>query len=317
MAQAETGILRIKVEGESVQPGKLPLRDLARLVERIQSGVERVARVMTGEPGGVPGRRPKRIEGVTQLLLVAVGPGSAVLSLELPSSPSDVHEEEQLVDISDDLGFRAVSRFVGGIHELEAGDVSGIPESWDNSVMEVAEDLAEFTRDRRLIVTLDARMPKTQPNSARIAGDSTAKFQIRHVPVRRPRRARGTLIAVDLETGRIDIKPGKEKRVECLFPQSLRAQVEGLVGQVVEASGEEDFDAATNKVGRLEVRTLEPAAEQLRLDDEFWRSPSAAELAAEQGVQPIRAIEELVSPEFSDEDIETLLTIIRDARSEE
>ncbi|RIK05389.1 MAG: hypothetical protein DCC49_12550 [Acidobacteria bacterium] len=307
----EVGTFHIKLEGESIQPGKVSLRDLRGLIEQVQAGVERVARVLIGEPGSVPGPLPRQIRDATELLLVGVEPGSADLALEL--APAKEDNAEQLFPSQPDLGFRSVDRFVQGLHDLETGASQGLPESWDTSVVETAASLARLSRERDLVVTMTAQVPGGRQRSARIAPDANRQFEIQHMPLRRPRVARGTLVMVDLETGRVDVKPEGGKRVQCVFPSAMRSQVEQLLGQDVEASGEEDFDVAANRRGKLEIRSLGPAIEQTRLDEDFWRNPSAAELAAEQRVGPISSVADLPTADVSEDELRDLLEIVRGA----
>lgn len=317
VADPDEGLYRIRVEGEGIQPGKVSLRDLKDLVEQIQSGVERVARVMLGEPGSAPGPLPKNLRDVTELLLVGVEPGSAVLEVELaPAKPGDA--ADQIFTSTPDLGFRAIDGFIDGLHELEIQDEPEVPSDWDNSVMEVAESLSRLTQERSFTVTLiGRRSPDGTQIEARVAPENVERFRVRHSPIRQPRTAVGTLIMVDLESGRVDVRPADGKRVQCLFPENLRGQIERLLGQEVQVSGEEELDVAINKRGKLEIDSLGAASEQLRLDEAFWRNPSAAELAAEQGVGPIPSIAELSSSDVTDEDVLLLLTTLRESRSEE
>ncbi|MCA1840405.1 MAG: hypothetical protein ABR507_07945 [Actinomycetota bacterium] len=313
--EPEVGIFRIKIDGEDIQPGKVSLRDLKDLIEKIQSGVERVARVMLGDPGSAPGPLPKNIKDATELLLVGVETGSAVLSVEL-APQAEENDSAQLFQSPSNLGLRAVDSFVQGLHQLETQPSAAVPNSWDNSVMEVAESLFQLTQERNFSVTLTSQIPQGQEKSARVSPDNVDRFQIRHAPIRRPRTARGTLIMVDLETGRVDVKPEGGRRVQCVFPEELRPDVERLIGQSVEARGEEEYDVALNKASKLEISTMGPAGEQERLDADFWRNPSLAELAETQGIGPIRSLADLPTAEISDEDFEVLAESLRASRSD-
>ena len=51
------------------------------------------------------------------------------------------------------------------------------------------------------------------------------------------------------------------------------------------------------------------------MQDRFWKGRSIQELAAEQGVGPLRSTEALRNPDITDEDIEALEQIIRERRT--
>jgi hypothetical protein len=316
---AESGQFQIAVEGESIQPGKVSIRDLEKLGPLLQSGLERMARVLSGEPGKAPGTVPRAIEDATNLMLIGIRPGSAVLALELPLPEERMTVEEGLFPLpAPDLGQRALEAFVRGLHELESGGSGQVPEAWDNSVMEIAEELANFASERDVVIHLQARASRRPARVARIAPDIAERFQVRHAPIRQRRTARGRLYMVDLKAGRIDVEDEKGQRVQCLFPPHLEGEVRRLVGSQVVIGGEEQVDLALGKRGRLELSVLEPASEAVPMHEVFWMNPSAAEQAAEQGVGPIASVAQLAAPGvFTDEEVEAFLAAIREARREE
>lgn len=318
----ENGLLRVRVEAEDIQPGKLPIRDLTRLGEMLQDGLERSARLISQERGIAPGPLPRLVHEATSLLLVGVEPGSAQLLLELPPPVETLDDEGRLLPLPPkDLGFRALERFVGGVEELEASESLSVPAGWDNSVMEVAESLAEFATERGYKLTLDARPPNLRSHVAHITPDIATKLRVRHVPIRRRRSVRGELILVDLRTGRIDVEDGSGRRVQCEFAPDRTDFVETvkrLVGQMVVVSGEEEVDLAVPKPGRLHVDVLEPAPEKVPLHELFWTNRSSTDQASEQSVAPISSIAEIARPDlFSEQDIESFVATIREARREE
>jgi hypothetical protein len=315
-----SGSFRIEVDADFIEPGKIPVRDLKRITELVQDGLERTARLLTGDRGVAPGPLPKPVLEATELLLVGVESGSAVLALELPSPKVEPEAEDlRLVPLpSKDLGFRAMERFVAGLRQLSSTLGSAVPRDWDNSVMEVAESLSVFAQERGISMTLDAWSPMPGKRvTARITPDLAPRFRIRHAPVKRRRTARGQLIAVDLGTGRVDVLDTQRQRVHCEFsvesPETA-AVVRQLLGRNVVVSGEEEFDAASQKSGRLEIESLEPASEETPLAEAFWMNPSAAEQALEQGVWPIESVAVLARPDlFTEEEIDSFIRAIREA----
>ncbi len=314
---SEPGRFELRIEGETILPGKLSVRDLAKLGPILQGALERTARVLRNEPGQAPGPVPREIHDTTNLLLVGIEAGSAQLLLELPV-PDELEATEGLFPLPPrDLGLRAMDTFVRGIHELELGR-AGVPDGWDNAVMEVAEDLADFARERQVVIELTSKTLGRPPRTARISPPIADRFRVRHTPIRQPRTSRGRLFLVDLKAGRIDVEDERGARVQCQFPERLEAQVKRLVGEMVVVSGQEEFDVAVGRHGRLEVTHLASATEEVPLPSDFWENRTAAEQAGEQGVTPIVSIGDFATGDVFDEaELERFIETIREGRREE
>jgi len=311
---AESGRLEVRIEGESIQPGKVALRDLEKLAPLLQDALERTARVLRHEPGGAPGPVPQEIQLATNLLLVGIRNGSANLLLELPV-PEEAQAAEGLFPLPPpDLGQRALDTFVRGLHELEAG-ATEVPNDWDNSVMAIAEELATFSSEREVTIEVSARPAGYRPSKARLSPLIADRFRVRHAPVTRPRTVRGRLFLVDLKAGRIDVEDDRGNRVRCHFPPELEAQVKRLVGEIVQASGSEEIDLAVGRPARLEVEVLEAGGEEVPLAGDFWLNRSAAEQARDQGVGPIASVTDLAADdEFSEDELLHFIETIREGR---
>jgi hypothetical protein len=309
-----SGRFEVRIEGESIQPGKLAVRDLQKLAPVLQTALERTARVLQREPGAAPGPVPRDVQQATNLLLVGIESGSANLLLELPM-PVEEQADEGLFPLPGrDLGQRAMDTFVRGLHELETG-ASTVPDDWDNSVMEVAEELANFVNERQFVIEVSSHPTQQKARKARIAPAIADRFRVRHTPIRQPRTTRGRLFLVDLKTGRIDVEDEKGQRVQCQFPETLEPLVKQLVGEMVLVSGEEEVDLAVSRRGKLEVTSLQPAGEEVTLAGDFWANKTAAEQAREQGVGPMGSVADLAAGEVFDEgELQRFIETIREGR---
>lgn len=72
----------------------------------------------------------------------------------------------------------------------------------------------------------------------------------------------------------MDVQEAVGGRVSCHYDEALETAVKQRLAVVI-ASGEEDFDEALGKHGRLELDSLEGAGEQMGIEDTFWLNPSA------------------------------------------
>lgn len=313
----ESGRFEVRIEGESIQPGKVSVRDLGKLGPLLQTAIERTARVLRHEPGRAPGPVPRDVHETTNLLLVGIESGSANLLLELPV-PEEIESDEGLFPLpSRDLGLRAMDTFVSGLHQLERG-ATDVPAEWDNSVMEVAEDLATFAKERQVVIDISSSTPKKKTRKARISPANADHFRVRHASISQPRTARGRLFLVDLKTGRIDVEDDNGQRVQCHFPSELESRAKSLIGEIVLVSGVEEVDLAAGSHRRLEVASLDPGGERVPLSDDFWDNKSAIQQAREQGVGPIASVVDLSAGDVLDEDeLRRFIETIREGRREE
>jgi hypothetical protein len=94
-------------------------------------------------------------------------------------------------------------------------------------------------------------------------------------------------------------------------------RVRSLIGELVTVSGDEEFDLALNKVGKLQVQALERATEEVPLHEMFWLNKSASQQAREQRVGPLASLGEVASSEaISQEDLDVFARAIDEARRE-
>ena len=308
--------LRLTLEGLDSAPATIRLRDLERLAEALQGGLEAVANVLSGRPGVSAGPLATSVADATGLTLVGLAPGSTVLEfkLEEPSvSEADSDEQRMFSPPPKDLGFRALKFFVGGLKDRVEHDDAPLPDAWDVGVATKADDLARFVSERQVSLTIESKEPDLGQQQVTISPLSARRLGAPPTTIRRRRTTSGRLILVDLGSSRIDVEEPSGKRVKGRFSADLETVVTATVGKIITASGEEEFDQATGKSGPVEFETIEAAAEAIRLNDDFWANRTAAAQAEAQGVTPIGSIAELARPDmFTDDDVQSLLEILRE-----
>lgn len=305
--------LRLTLEGLDSAPATISLRDLERLAQALQGGLEAVANVLSGRPGVSAGPLTASVAAATGLTLVGIEAGSTVLEfkLEEPAMTDSDSDEHRLFDPPPkDLGFRALKSFVGGLKDRVEG-AARLPDAWDGAVAAKADDLATFVRERNVSLTIESEEPDLGQQQVTISPQSTHRLDAPSTTIRRRRTASGRLILVDLGSGRIDLEEPSGRRVKGRFSAELETVVTATVGRIITASGEEEFDQATGKSGPVKFETIEAAAEAIRLNDDFWANRTATEQAEAQGVTPIASIADLARPDmFTDDDVQSLLEIL-------
>ncbi|MDQ3776822.1 MAG: hypothetical protein M3461_21970 [Pseudomonadota bacterium] len=75
--------LRVRLRGPGVPAGRILLSDLVKFGRQLQTAVDRVARVLSGEAVSArPGRRPEHLRSAFALEVVAIEPGGFELALD-------------------------------------------------------------------------------------------------------------------------------------------------------------------------------------------------------------------------------------------
>jgi len=122
------------VRGPVAEDGRIAVSELVRILGELQSELERVALVLTGEKTSGRGRRPKDVVDAVRLDLVAIRAGSASLVLE-PHDP-------QLPLITDGSvlteSFQAI---VEGIGYIESDPAGGMPRGFNRGVVKGLFDM--------------------------------------------------------------------------------------------------------------------------------------------------------------------------------
>src|SRR5262245_6186890 len=77
-------ILRLKVNGPHIRPGRIPIPELLVICEQAQTAVNRQAEVLRGRPGLRPGPTATLVKAECTLELFSIGRGSAVMSFAGP-----------------------------------------------------------------------------------------------------------------------------------------------------------------------------------------------------------------------------------------
>jgi hypothetical protein len=292
---ADDTFLTIRASGPAAEGGRLPLTELARIAGEFQATVERIA---LGLRGLIPvaGRRRKHVVEAVGMEILALTSGSAVLTVGRMTEPM----------LGDDL-------LIDSLETLEAG-LAAIardrppPDVFTAPVLDGLLRLSGGVADRTL------RAVEVQRG-----GRTTIRFNPElHVRIRTVRNA--VSIAEKMIVGRLqmgDFAPGALRcridtvtgSISCTFGEELGTDVLAAMGSLVRARGvaESTPSGSIRSFTLLAVERL-PGSPHRTLDD----------LAAKQGVQPVRSLTELaLSEPLSDEEYEDFLAAAMSARGDQ
>jgi hypothetical protein len=283
-------ILIVRAKGPATQDGRIALQDLLQLGKHIQSAVERVARVLTGQADSrKPGRKPKEIVSSCPLDVVALNRGSFELALDLPR-----HQFENM-----HLGIEAVEKLIEGMECIGTdGDI--LPAGYDTGVLHSLRDMGGILGrgiDEIEVETNTQRIKRRFSFNPDVHQRITSRIR---GPVTTLRTLEGRLLMADFrhEDERCRIHPPTGEPVVCHFDESLDETVYEYLRSFVRVTGETQEDPTTGRISSIVVKdiervSLEGGNFETVLPEDFWREKPLDQLAAEQGVAPVHHFEDV------------------------
>lgn len=304
--------IEIRLEGPAVATGRIAVRDLILVAGQVQRAVERIARVLQGERGARPDRRPREVEALTRLEFVGLRPGSVILEL-------DVAEAARPLETLD-LGWEAVRHFVEGLEKLPD---DAPPRGWDAGVLLAVKEMGTVLRRGVERINVAAGRDRDRRRARLDARTIDAVDRLIRWPVRNLRTVEGRLLMADFrETAtKCRVHPPMEPPVECTFDEAHRQAVLDAMTRYVRVSGEAQVDELTGRIRVLEIADLEIVDTEPAGPDgpyPFWEPLAIDELARQQGVGPIEELDSLAAAIWeSDEELAQFLEETYRARRSE
>ena len=283
-------VLILRAMGAATQDGRIALQDFLQIGRHIQTAVERVARVLVGHTDSrKPGRKPKEIASSCPLDVVALNRGSFEIALDLPR---DTFENMH-------LGVEAVEKLLLGMESL-ATNRGVLPSGYDTGVLHSLRDMGSVLGQGIDEIEMEVTTQRlrrcftfSRDVHARIAGEIRG-------PVTTLRTVEGRLLMADFRTDaeRCRIHPPIGEPLICRFDESLEESVHEHLRSFVRITGQTREDPATGRVTSIEVSDIEPVSvEGTDFEtvpaEEFWQDKPLEQLAGEQRVVPLQALEDI------------------------
>jgi len=244
--------LIVRAKGPATKDGRIALQDLLQLGKHIQAAVERVARVLVGQPDSrKPGRKPKEIEASCPLEVVALSRGSFEIALDLPRDKFE----------NMDLGVEAVEKLLEGIEAIGT-DCEALPVGYDTGVLHSLKDMGQILGKGIDEIEVESR---TQRLRQRFRYDQSLRSKIVskiHGPVTTLRTLEGRMLMADFrqDAERCRIHPPTGDPVVCHFDESLEETVYDYLRSFVRVTGETREDPATGRISDVMIRDIEPVS---------------------------------------------------------
>lgn len=294
--------LKIRFDGKSVGPGRIPVAHLLRFLANLNKVFLRTGRLLMGDAGnrrsGAPDQNYKEAVAL-DLVLLTHGSTAAILGFERTDRKDDDMFGKEFGDRILDTAFDCLQAV------QQEGDTP--PDGCDHGVLMAWRDAGVLFRKDISRIEFSLNHPK----GAKVVTYTPEGFEKIQRRIRGPemniRTIEGRLLMADFkENGtRCRIHPSVSDPVLCLFDPERRDEVLENILHYVRIVGEAKEDPETGKIANIQIHDIE------RLDDkqdigldllpkgspisrDFWQSPSLEELATLQGVRPVSEMSQLL-----------------------
>lgn len=309
--------LRVRLQGPGARNGRILLTDLVHFGHNLQTAVDRVARVLMGDATSIrPGKKPREIQTLCALQVVALESGSFELAVDL------ARQQAVLEDV--DLGIQALEHLVTGIDAV-ASERAALPPGYDLGVLLSWRDSGRLL-DRgidQIEFQLHTRhVSRTTRYDRRVHARVVERIQ---EPIKNRRSFEGRLLMADFkETGprcRLHLATGRA--IPCSFDYGKYELVLSGLLRHVRVTGDADINPATGEVSNLNIEDLEvletdPTAELENVvlaPHDFWKDVDIHTLAEAQQVRPVARLEALVGDFWPpDEEVDEVIRAIHGHR---
>lgn len=274
--------LRVRLTGPGVPEGRILLSDLVKFGRELQTAVDRVARVLSGEAVSArPGRRPESIRSACALEVVAIEAGSFELALDF--------RRDQAALPGMDMGEAALEKLVAGIHGVAANE-EALPAGYDEGVLAAWREAGAVFAHGVDAIEFHLRTSTGRIDAAYDSGVHRRVVERIQGPVHNRRTVEGRLLMADFKEARFKcrVHPPIGSAVECDFDEKLEEAVYDNLRAFVRVTGEAEEDPETKRIKRLKIADIEPLEVETAVGsispEDFWRDATVEDLAASQGV---------------------------------
>jgi len=311
-------VLVVRAKGPATEGGRIPLQDLLNIGRHVQAAVERVARVLVGQPDSRrPGPKPQEIASSCALQVVALNEACFEIAFDLPR---DRFEEMH-------LGIEAVEKLLEGFERIGA-DGDALPPGYDTGVLHSLRDMGRVLGSGIEEIEAEARTRRVRRRYSFGPQVHARIVQRIRGPVSNLRTIEGRLLMADFrhDAERCRIHPPTGSPIVCEFDESLEETVYEHLRRYVRVTGETTEDPVTRHIASIKITDIEPVAlegEEFETvsADAFWEEKPLGELVAEQGVQPVGHLDDVWGKGSDlwadDEDFETFLAATKGVPTEE
>jgi len=306
-------ILRLKVKGPHIKPGRIPIPELLVICEQAQTAINRQAEVLRGKRGLRPGPTATLVKDECTLELFSVGRGSAVMSFAGPEPKPEAQGDLEL-DV-EKLGEAAVREVVGSLRSAKRKT----PVAMDTGVKRAFQEMGKLLNNGVNWVEWTAPAVRGQRPRLTAIFDADVRARIEETAQdssSKPVEIDGRLEMADFKLGdfKCIIHTPDGQRVTCSFATNIEDDVYDALRHIARVTGTATINLKTKRTEHIvlsSVKTLDPF---LGHTDYFFAPKSLEQLTKAQGVDPTFDLRTLNNAWPEDEDVDTFLAAIEKAR---
>lgn len=305
-------ILTLRVKGPSVRSGRISIPDLVRICLEAQNSINRQAEAKEGFKTIHPGPVKDSIRKGCTLDLIRIGKGSTTLSFISAESQERLGFPDERTFASEVIGdlaqtIKSIGNGKGKDIEVDAGVLQGL-----YGFGSIA--------DGKRITEIEWIAPKVGAHR-RIAGKVNKVVRERVAarlssPRKQTAQVDGVLDMADFKPNELKcrIDPAIGTPVLCTFEERDSGLVQSLLREPVRVLGEGTFQAYTQRLESLHIKTIERLPSLSLGEGNYYAESSLVDLAASQKVKPLKSAVDLSGGFPSDENIDQFLDEIYKAR---
>jgi hypothetical protein len=305
-------ILRLKVRGPHIKPGRIPIPELLTLCAQAQSAVNRQAEVIRGRRGLRSGPIANLVKAECTLELFAIGKGSAMMSFAGPGPPPSAGQGDLDLD-PERLGEAAVRTLVMSIREIRRNNGHA---DMDAGVRRSLQEMGTLLSNG--IQSIEWSVPGIGGRRRRVTAvfDETIRKRIDETTLSasaRPIEIDGRLEMADFKVGDLKciVHAPDGRRIPCSFDTTQEEKVYKALRHVARVTGIATLDPKTNRIDTIALSDVVALDPFLSTGFDFFSPLTLDQLTKAQGVDPtldLRQTPKDVWPE--DEDVDAFLASI-------
>jgi hypothetical protein len=302
-------ILRLKVSGPHIKPGRIPVPELLVICEQAQTAVNRQAEVLRGKRGLRPGPTATLVKDECTLELFSIGRGSAVISFTGPETRPQVQGDLDLE--LERLGEAAVREVVKSLRSVR----TKTPVTMDIGVKRTFQELGKLLDNG--VRKIEWSVPGHAGKRSRVTAifDDAARRRIDEAPqdvASTPIEIDGRLEMADFKFGDLKciIHTPDGQRVTCSFGAEIEDDVYKALRHVARVTGVATINTRTKRTEQIGLRSVRVVDPFLGNVEDFFSGVSLEQLTKAQGVDPTFDLRTLKDSWPEDEDVEAFLAAI-------
>lgn len=303
-------ILRVKVSGTGIKPGRIPIPDLLVICDQAQKAVNRQAEVLRGKKGLRPGPTANVVKEECTLELFRIGRGSANLSF---AAPDPTPHPQGVLDIDlQHLGEAAVREVVKSLRG--AGRAKGA--TMDAGVRKSFQEMGELLTNG--VSSIDFFAPAQRGKN----GHTSISAKFNHEVWERISEQKNTSTRDVTLDGRLEaadfllddlkcvIHVADGQRITCSFPLESEDDVYTALRHVSRITGTATINSKTRRIEHIDLSTVRVLNPFLGPTDDFFSSRTIQQLTEAQGTDPKFDLRTLENGWPADDDVDAFLSAI-------